>query len=514
MESTGNNGISSDKTFENKGTMERDLSPEEYMSMMNTMMFSTDRYSGGVLKDVDEKDLQKWMANPDRYNGELQKYAFYQYITEGDIFSLFDLVRVLPNLNYNINTLTPSKTNIARLQTCRKYLTEINHKELTRDITSQLVSTGTVVGLWVGKENSKTKECPYCLLFDDLEYFFPGRRVRGKWTVWCDLSYFSTSSDYRMEVLDNLAPYITIEDYNNFLEKGEEFRYVEFPIERSVCIRTHTIRRNQRFGIPWNTQAIYDIKHKQKLRNLEKVASNKVMNAVAVLTMGLKDSEEATWKKLGKKLTKSTFDAVKKGLSENKEGEASVVGLPEWGKLEYPDTNVNEVLDPAKITSVNDDISNDIGVARGLTTGKDTTYAVAKLDLDIIFNKIGEILENIEYEVYNKFLKIILPTTIASNFVFEYEKTYPLNATEKMATLQYLATSGYSIKPLVELMGLDFQEFIDQSLYEIKELKLRDEIVPPLTSNTMTGQDAGTSTNASTENSKENNDSKTPKPSK
>lgn len=501
-----------------KSIEQRDLSPEEMLSMINSMSgFSTNRYSYGVLKDVDEKKLQEWMANPSRYKDELQRYAMYQYITQGDIFTLFDMVRVLPDLNYNIRTLTPSKSNQSRLLACRRYLNEINHKELTRDIISQLISSGTVVGIWVGKEETKSKECPYLMLFDDLEYFFPGRRVRGKWTVWCDLSYFTIvdNYDYRMDLLENLAPYITMEDYENYLNKGEEYRYIELPVDRTVCLRTHTLKRNQRFGIPWNTSAIFDIKHKQKLRNLEKVASNKVMNAVAVLTLGL-DNDDSTWKKLGKKLTKSTFESVKRGLSENKEGESSVVGLPEWGKLEYPDTHVGDVLDPEKITSINDDISNGMGISRGLTTGKDTTYAVAKLDLDILFSRIGELLEIIENEVYNKFLKIILPNSVSHNFEFEYKKRYPLNASEKLATLQYLAGSGYTIKPLVESLGYDFEEFISQSIYEIEDLDLRNKIKPPLMSYTATGDDLNgeDNSNESTENSHDNNDSKTPRANK
>ena len=56
--------------------------------MINSMSgFSTNRYSYGVLKDVDEKKLQEWMANPSRYKDELQRYAMYQYITQGDIFT-------------------------------------------------------------------------------------------------------------------------------------------------------------------------------------------------------------------------------------------------------------------------------------------------------------------------------------------------------------------------------------------------------------------------------------------
>lgn len=502
-----------------KSIEERDLSPEEISSLINSIKgFSTSRYSHGILKDVEEKELKKWLTNPIRYKEELEKYAMYQYITQGDIFTLFNMVRILPSLSYNIKSLTPNKTNKGRLLSCKKILNEINHKELTRDILSQLVSSGTVVGLWVGKEETKSKESPYLMLFDNLEFFFPGRRKRGKWTVWCDLSYFTNCDnlDYSMDLLDNLSPYITIEDLDNFIKKGEEYRYIELPVERSICLRTHTLKRNQRFGIPWNTQTIYDIKHKQKLRNLEKVASNKVMNAVAVLTLGI-DGGESTWKKLGKTLTKSTFDAVKKGLNENKEGDSSIVGLPEWGKLSYPDTHVGDVLDPEKITSVNDDINNDIGVSRGLTTGKDTTYAVAKLDLDILFSRIGELLEIIDSEVYNKLLNIILPNSARNNFTFEYEKVCSMSPKDKATILQGLASTGYSIKPLLELLNIDFDEFIEQSLFEIEDLDLRKKITPPLTSFTMNGEDTkdeGDNTNESTQNSRENNDGNSPRASK
>ena len=100
--------------------------------------------------------------------------------------------------------------------------------------------------------------------------------------------------------------------------------------------------------------------------------------------------------------------------------------------------------------------------------------------------------------------------------IFEYEKCYPLNASEKLATLQYLAGSGYAIKPLVESLGYDFEAFISQSLYEIDELDLRNKIKPPLTSYTATGDDLSgkDNTNESTENSHDNNDSKTPRANK
>lgn len=502
---------------------QKDLSPEEFRSMS----FITDMYRQGIIKDVDEKTLQKYMANPETYKNELQKYAFYQYISNGDIFQLFDLVRILPNLNYRIKTLKINKSNEKHTLECRRVLKDVNHKELTRDILSQAISTGTLVGLWVGKENIKSKDSPYLMLFDNLEYFFPGRRKNGKWTVWCDLSYFDLgiNSEIKKDLIENLSPYITYEDYENYKNLGEDFRFIEFPVERSVCIRTHTLRRNQRFGTPWNTQSIMDIKHKDKLRNLEKVASNKVMNAVAVLTLGLDtidDKNDRTYKKLGEKLTKSTFESVKKGLISNEDGEASVVGLPEWAKLEYP-SQKTDVLNPDKMDSINSDIRNSIGISSTLTNGERGNYASAKLNLDIIFNRIGELLEMVESEVYNKLIKIILPSTVNNDYYMEYEKSQPLTNKERVDVLKGLHDKGYSLRYLVELLGIDFNEFIENSKYEIEELELRSKIIPPLSTYTMTDNTEsdvyGRPTNDDSENdntvqSKETNSNDNPKPSK
>ena len=496
----------------------RDLSPEEYRSLQ--MQFNTEMWTNGILKDIDVEQLQRYMSNPEQYKEELQKYAIYQYISNGDIFQLFDLVRILPNLNYKIKSLKTMSKNDTYTLNCRMAMKDINHKELTRDMLSQVISSGTVVGLWVGRENSKDKSTPYLMLFDDLEYFFPARRVQGKWTVWCDLAYFDSatiSADKKYAMIENLSPYITIKNYEDYKLDNTK-RYVEFPVERSIVLRTHTLKRNQRFGIPWNTQAIYDIKHKEKLRNLEKVASNKVMNAVAVLTLGL-DNADSTWKKLGENLTKSVFNSVKKGLMENKDGEASVVGLPEWAKLEYPDQKT-DVLNPDKIETINADINNSLGITRTLTNGLGGNYASANINLDIILNRIGELLENIESEVYNKMINIILPKSVSSYYYIEYEKSKPLTNKEKSDIFFKLHSLGYSLEPLVSMTGLDFNEYVNNSKFEIEELKLREEIMPPVSSYTLSSNDSNSgrpsndnATNESTIKSNEQNGNDNPKPS-
>lgn len=484
----------------------------------DNLNFTMSNFANGVETDVKEEEIRRWMANPEANKDKLAKYAMYQYISNGDIFQLFDLARVSPSLNYKIKPIKVSTKSNKNILNCRKALKELNHKELTRDIISQTISNGTLVGLWVGGETDD--ETPYLMIFDDLEHFFPGVRKRGKWTVWCDLEYFDGvfEDDEKAIMLESLSPHVTMNDYKNYKTKGEEYRFIEFPIERSVCIRTHTLKRNQRFGIPWNTQAVEDIKHKQKLRNLEKVASNKVMNAVAVLTLGLHEpggKGKSGYKDLGEKMTKDVFTSVKTGLMNNKEGEASVVGIPEWAKLEYPQQKT-DVLDPDKMISVNEDVNNSTGVARTLTNGKGGNYASAKLNLDILFTKIGELLEHIENEVYNKLFSILIKGDEGKDYYLEYEKTVPLTNKEKLDMLHKLVSLGYSLRPLVEILGLDFDEYINNSIYEIDKLKLREKIVPPMSTYTSTSDDisgggATDSENQNTVASNESDSNNTPK---
>ncbi|EPB8173048.1 hypothetical protein ACRTAL_002223 [Clostridium perfringens] len=498
----------------------------DYVNDGMPIAFTSDLFTDGVTNEVNMDTIKQWLASPQKYKKELEKYAIYQYISNGDIFQLFDLMRILPKLNYSIKTLKLNNKNNEYTLACRRAMKDINHKELTRDILSQTISSGTLCGLWVGgspnKKGKKNKiqETPYPILFNNLECFFPARRKRGKWAIWCDLSYFDDidEDDYKQGLFEELNPYIN-EKMLNAYANDPNCRYIEFPIERSICIRTHVLRRNQRFGLPWNTPAIKDIKHQEKLKNLEKVAANKVMNAVSVLTIGNdKNPEDYGWKAVGKAVRSNIAKDVKRVLNTNKDGETSVVILPEFCDFEQkaPQTNV---LNPEKFQSINSDIGNDIGIARTLTNGQGGNYASANLNLEIIYNRISELLESIEVEVYNKLFQIILPSDIGQDYYLEYEKGYPLSTTEKAKMFKELHMLGYSLKPLVELLGEDFDDYVENSIYEIEEMDLREKIKPPMSTYTMSGDEevgkpkGEQSNNDSTITVEENGGNSQPKPS-
>lgn len=442
----------------------------------------------GVEDDVAVKELEKWKNSPSTYRTDLESYSMYLYTSNGDYFQRQDLITILPTLEHKIEAIKPSKATKNHIEKCNMVLSKINHKELTRDIISQTINGGTLCGIWIGRENDE-KEIPYAYIFDDLQYFTPGYRVRGKWNVKCDLSYFdSFNDDERSIMFNNLKPYITTSMYLSY-RNNQEKKYVYLPTDRCFVIRTHTCKRNQRFGTSWVTQPISDIQHKTKLKNLEKVGANKIIGSPDTLTIGIHENNvqgtgNNSW--IGLKSKKnSIISSVKNALSKVRKSGVGMLVLPEWGTYKAAEQRT-DVLKADKIEAVNDDVRTTLGYNDALVGGNSANYGSAKMNLDILYMKIKVLLEMIESEVYNKLFEIMCPSTIT--LTMEYEKGTPLTNKEKSDMLYKLHSFGYSLKPLVEMLGEDFESYIYQSLFEIEEMELRDKIKPPQSSSTLSNE--------------------------
>ena len=496
--------------------MKRDLSPEEF----RTLSVRTSMFSDGVLKDVSEEQLQRYLASPSRSKKQLSKYMKYMYISNGNVYQMYELMRSLPDFEYRIKSLKVTKNHSKYITECRRVLKATNYKEVAREAMMQLVSEGTVCGVIldniIGNKNT-----PRVVIFPDLEYFFPGRKHpnTSKYTVWCDLSFFDcayVSDDFKMDLLASLNPYITIKDYEKYKDFGEAYRYIELPPSRSIVLRVNTLSGSQRFGIPFGVQSLLPLKHKQKLQNMEKVVANKIMNSVAVLTIGEKGSEKTSYKGLGDTFAKSIFRSVKSGLQNDGSTDLSVIGIPEFCELEFPSLDPSGSLDPEKFETIKEDVSTSTGVADGLLTGKNSSYAVLKLNLDLMYNRIGIILEQFENEIFNKLLNIILPKSVGEYYYLEFNKQTPLTAAERLTYLKQLSDKGFSVKYLLDGLGIDAEEYFEQSIYEIEELKLREKIIPPLNTYTTSSGNgvvasSEMSSNENTENTNENNGNDTPR---
>lgn len=218
------------------------------------------------IKTISLDTLQSWFNNPDEHINDISNLLTYYYIVDGNIFQLYDLIFSLPKLNYKITVydknISSKEKDIAKIKQVLDR--KINYKRLTRDLLVQLAHDGSVLGTWLGDSNN-----PYFYVFSDLEYIFPYGMNQGKMIGVIDLKWLEQMKEIeRVIVYNSLKPLVTPEKYEKYknctdFKKKEELRYIILPPEKSLVARIHTLNRNQRLGIPFGTQALFDINHKQ-----------------------------------------------------------------------------------------------------------------------------------------------------------------------------------------------------------------------------------------------------------
>jgi len=486
---------------------------QDYISTY-TDGFISKLFSDGIVNEVQTDTLKKWFGNPDQYQKEIEKISEYYYISNGEIFQLFDLARTLPTLNYKIEAFDKNKTYEKHASSLNKTLHKIRHKNLTRDIITQTITAGTLCGIWLGEKTN-----PYFYIFDDLDYVFPSHMENGQWIVTLDMGWIdSMSKEKRDMMLSNLSPYVTDKDYKNYKSNQTKYRYVDLPKDRACVIRTHALKRNQNRGVGWATQGLFNILHKKKLKDLEKAVANKIINAVAVLTIGdASKIKENTNLQLPKGVKKKVHSGVKSALEKSSKDGITVVSIPDFANITFPDIKSGDSLDPKKFESINQDLTSSLGLSQTLMNGDGANFASAKLNVDAFYRRLGVLLEDIETEVYGKLFNIVLPSTQADNFYMEYDKESPLTNKEKIDILMKLhSQEGFSLKAVIDcLFNVNFTEYVEQSIYEQEVLKLPEKIKPYSSAYTSTGEEAGrpteeSPTNEDTIKTKENDANNTP----
>lgn len=493
--------------YKDEADIEKSInSYEDYISQY-VEGFVTKMYSDGVLKTVDSDTLKEWLSNPDTYYNEISNLMTYYYITDGDVFQQYDLFKTLPNLSYKIREFSDfsqndnSKKNEKNISTINKALYKISYKQLVRDIISQELAKGTVVGMWLGD-----KKNPYFFVFDSLKYVFPKYRLNGSWVCVCDMEWFKDMKEEERAVyFKNLSPYVTKTDYNRYLKNSDKYRYKELPQDRTACLRVNTLFRNQRLGLSMGTQTLFDKMHKQTLKNLETAIANQIIKNIVVVKIGSEKNTDYANMKLKKGVKQKIYNGVKKALNQSMDKGISVITVPEFVDVAFGEVKGLDGFKKDKFEPVNDDITNALGISRSLTNGNGGNYATGKLNLEILHKKIGVLLEDIETEVFTKLLKILLPSTQADNYFIEFDKEVPLTNKEKIDVLKGLHSEGFAVKPILDcIQGIDYVEYIKQSIYEIESLKLRERIIPPSLSFTTSGSEQ-TTTKPTDDNPDNNN---------
>ena len=455
---------------------------EDYTSDFVTGWISESNGSG-AFATITNDDIEKWLSNPNTYFTEIINLMKYLAISDSNIYQLYQILTSLPTLNYRINTINvDKKTTYKDINLINNALLKVRYKQLSRELLMQTNTEGTTVCMWLGSKND-----PYLHIFSNLKYVFPAFRRKGEWVAVCDMSWFDEMQEAeRTYIFEELSPYITQNDYDNYKKNQDEFQYKELDSKRTCVIRFNTTSRNQRLGIPSGTQVIKGIRHKQVLKDLDESISANVIDKIPVLQIGSNEKPNET---IPKKVRRQIGSSVFKVLQGSKtEGKLGLITIPEYCNLTFLESDTDEMdgLDEAKYQTVNNDISSGLGISSALLSGSGNG-SVVKYNLETLYRKIASQLDELDI-VFQKFLNLVLGTN-ANNYVFEFEKDTPLSNKEKLDVLTKLHAEGFSVKAIIDMVsGIDFESYIKQSMIE-QESNMYDVIKPPLTSYTATSSD-------------------------
>lgn len=487
---------------------------EDMIKAFSTYSEAVGDFTEGVVTKTGEftttytdTEIQEMLANPEDNIQEISDLLYYNYISGGTVYQLYTIYKSLPNLNYKIGAFDNStKKYEESISVVNKMLHKVRYKEVTRDIIGQSALDGGVVTMWCGAKSNL-----FLYVFDNLEYVFPKYRLNGDWVCVIDLAMLQEmEEEERLNLFENLSPYVTEAMYKKFEgdSSNNEVRYIPLPQDRTTYIRSGDyLRRNQRIGIPLGTQALLDLNHKQQLKNMEKSVANKAIKNIAVLQIG-SDKDGKSYIDIGANARRQIVAGVGKALKQNAnttENQVPVATIPEFCKLEFNKTDGLEALGSDKYDAIDQDLSADTGVSEGIARGAGSNNAGAVINLEFLYKRVGSVLEQIDL-VFEKMIKLILGKKEAENLFFEFDKTQPLSKETEIEMLYKLEAQGYSVKAIIDrISGINFDDFVEQSLYELQELKLREQIIPPLSSYTMSDKSTTSNENTSTEDDTEEN---------
>lgn len=451
-------------------------------------LFAEGLFHSGIIKDITPEQLQSYFANPDVNQDLISDIAEYFYIINAEIHQLFELAESIPELNYNIKCFESQGSEDKNIIKLKKAFHKIRHKRLTRDLVKQTASTGNVAGVWLG---SGEKVYPY--IFDDFRYIVGGfRNLQGNWQLVLSASFFDCAfGNQREYYINEFRSLFTRDEIDKLLKR--EITEIILPEERTIFIGTGKLNRNQFLGTSWITPVMMDVLHKRKLKDVEQTIANKIINAVAVLTIGSFDGKEKDnqgnlvrdYNKLPDSLVKNIHNNVKKVLSEGSKNGMSLVSLPNFVDIKFPKID-SDGLDNGKFSQTNSDITKGLGISGTAMNGEGANYNSARLNLELFYTRLGVILEEIEY-TYQKFINLTLPSKYRDDYYMEYNKGVPLSTKDKVQHLKGLYDKGWSAKTYIESLGYDFDIMLKETKEEI-DMGLSRTLVPPPTSYTLNSE--------------------------
>jgi hypothetical protein len=467
----------------------KDLSNDSWLELAALSDFITQYGSGASLYDIKLSDLYCYLQNPYANIQQIQRASKYLTNRHGIIKDVLRTIKSLPTLNYHLvwSNYDDAKKIKKYEQRIYDFLDEINVKQVVRDGLYEVAEMGTVVTCL------RSNKYVQFLDLDDLRI---NKQRNGKWVVEFDLqtiNQYKNTLD-KLAIIESLPDEITVERYNLYRNKGEDYRYVELSNCDVINIDAH---RNFPYGLPYTLGAWAALMQKEIINRVERSMADRLIKQILILYAGTLDKEGN--KPVPKDLIKAYFKEVTDLMlkkerngsmyNNNETSGTGVITLPHFMELKALEIDT-QMFKKELYEKIENEIFANLGVSSALVYGGgNSDYSSAQVNSEKLFRYIFTILEQFEY-VINQYIKKFLPKDLQCHFYFE--RTTMLNKDAYIDKMKELYMQTGIVAPWLEsLLGVPYHYAIGQAEYEKKVLKTQDIIYPAQNAYTISGDNKG-----------------------
>lgn len=459
-------------------------------------------------------ELNRILNNPYANIKKIQQFSRYITNKNGVVKETLRALKTLPPLNHS--TSWSEVDDVKKLKAYEKkvndFLKNIKLKQMVRDGIYQLAQDGTLVMVL------RNKKYVQFLEIDNLSI---NKMRNGKWVVEFDLATISSMSNFqdRMNIIESLPDEVSIAAYNQYIKKGEDYRYVE--IKGAEVLSIDGVR-NMPYGLPYTIGAWTSLMQKDLMDNAERSIMDRLMKQVMILYASHLEEDKPVPKEILTAYFKdvsSLFNKSQTGNSSRVSGSTSGTGtiaLPHFLSLKSLDINSDGI--PKEVyEKVEKDIYSNLGISPAiLWGGGGANYASASLNTQKFMRFIVSILELFE-PVINSYITQILPKSVECEFIFVKADILDHELQTKLNKELYLQT-GISKPYLESVTGLPYDNMLYQANYEKNILEVENILYPPKNAYTSNSGEVGAPknenpTNENTVKSKTNGGNESPRPS-
>lgn len=456
-------------------------SMDSFLLELSTINDYISRYGQGLgFREISLIEIHNWLRNPLANINRIQRTSRYFANRFGIVKDVNEAFKTLPSLNYHL--VWSNYDNPSKIQKYEKkvydLLDTLNVRKTVRQGLSELAEVGTVIPT---NRNNKY------IQFIDLDKVAIHKQVNGKWVVEVDLATITGNTVYDIYAqINNMPEEVTVEHYNLYKNKGEDYRYVALADASVLNIRG---MRNHPYGLPISLSAWSTLLHKALIEQVEKSVADRKLKSLLVMYVKSILTQSEAYKPPNKDVVANYFRDLSNLLKKKDQSGSSkttmdtagtgLLSLPDFFELKEIEFN-NDMFSKELYDKLDRDIFSSMGVSEALVYGggTNTNYGTAQMNSEKFFRYIFTALEDWE-DYFNEVIKGVLPSDLDCKIYFDRTVIGDREADIQAKKDFYLQTSIWI--PYAEaVLGVPYKYALGMKEYQDKVLKLNDVIMPPM----------------------------------